>query len=142
MAQQAQKTTSQAPAVLCAGCCCRLFRPLITGFYPQCLFKLIPFVVLSRQQGLLNSYGNITGVGQQTRQQQQEAASAADQGSNSSSALDDSLQQHFTSIQELSDKQALEELLPRLHDVVMRVRTVHCCIMLPYWIAILKHRIM
>jgi hypothetical protein len=40
------------------------------------------------------------------------------------SALDDTLQEHFDSIQELSDKQALEELLPRLRCVLFEVGQV------------------
>ncbi len=43
------------------------------------------------------------------------AASAA------ASVLDQTLQQHFDSIQELSDKQALEDLLPRLKGVLIHV---------------------
>ncbi|KAF6264722.1 Peroxin-3 [Scenedesmus sp. NREL 46B-D3] len=42
----------------------------------------------------------------------------ADEKQRQQAALDDSLAQHFTSIQELSDRQALEELLPRLQQVV------------------------
>lgn len=67
-------------------------------------------------------------MGQQQRQRQQQqagddpAAVGADSGA--ASALDDSLAQHFTSIQELSDRQALEELLPRLQEVVSQVRAV------------------
>lgn len=37
------------------------------------------------------------------------------------SSLDDSLAAHFNSIQELSDRQALEELLPRLQDLLLSV---------------------
>eukprot|EP00878_Enallax_costatus_P033994 GHUV01037591.1.p1 GENE.GHUV01037591.1~~GHUV01037591.1.p1 ORF type:complete len:423 (+),score=131.41 GHUV01037591.1:598-1866(+) len=74
-----------------------------------------------QQELLLQRYGNITGAGQLPRQQQPLAGAAAGAAdSSNTNALDDSLQQHFTSIQELSDRQALEELLPRLHDVVMQ----------------------
>lgn len=47
------------------------------------------------------------------------ADAAAADGSNGAPSLDDSLAAHFNSIQELSDRQALEELLPRLQELLL-----------------------
>jgi hypothetical protein len=49
------------------------------------------------------------------------ADAAAADGSNGAPSLDDSLAAHFNSIQELSDRQALEELLPRLQELLLLV---------------------
>ena len=48
-------------------------------------------------------------------------AVAAAAGADGSNGLDDSLAAHFNSIQELSDRQALEELLPRLQELLLLV---------------------
>jgi hypothetical protein len=87
---------------------------------------LLRIQICRQQEHLLATYGNIHGAGQQ---QQQPAAAAAgpgglaDEQQQQQDALDDSLAQHFASIQELSDRQALEELLPRLQQVVGQVGT-------------------
>eukprot|EP00879_Flechtneria_rotunda_P019143 GHRR01020098.1.p1 GENE.GHRR01020098.1~~GHRR01020098.1.p1 ORF type:complete len:194 (+),score=76.72 GHRR01020098.1:195-776(+) len=89
-----------------------------------------------RQEHVLGTYSNIH-EGAQSQQDQPGAATAghraaaaagsstgestaASPGAAGTPSLDDSLQQHFTSIQELSDRQALEDLLPRLREVVMQ----------------------
>jgi hypothetical protein len=87
-----------------------------------------------QQEQLLATYGNIRGAGQQQQRQTAAAAAAAagpggpadEQQQQQQDALDDSLAQHFASIQELSDRQALEELLPRLQQVVGQVRGAAC----------------
>ncbi|WIA37048.1 hypothetical protein OEZ86_014025 [Tetradesmus obliquus] len=77
-----------------------------------------------QQEQLLATISNLHGAGQQQQQQRRPAAAAAgpgepaDEEQQQQDALDDSLAQHFASIQELSDRQALEELLPRLQQVV------------------------
>ncbi|WIA16827.1 hypothetical protein OEZ85_013764 [Tetradesmus obliquus] len=79
-----------------------------------------------QQEQLLATISNLHGAGQQQQQRRPAAAAAAagpggpadEEQQQQQDALDDSLAQHFASIQELSDRQALEELLPRLQQVV------------------------
>jgi hypothetical protein len=91
---------------------------------------LSPIQTCRQQEQLLATYGNIHRAGQQQRQPAAAAAAAgpigpaAEQQQQQQDALDDSLAQHFASIQELSDRQALEELLPRLQQVVGQVGNV------------------
>jgi hypothetical protein len=49
------------------------------------------------------------------------AAAAPAAGDGSGAELDESLAAHFNTIQELSDRQALEEVLPRLQELLLVV---------------------
>ncbi|KAF8065730.1 VAC8 [Scenedesmus sp. PABB004] len=73
----------------------------------------------------LAALGGITGAGQPARRGPGGAAQGSGERGGGGELgggggeLDESLAAHFASIQELSDRQALEELLPRLHEVLL-----------------------
>jgi len=70
---------------------------------------------------LQSGYSSSTAAAAVGRSRRQSGTAADGLDGSNGASLDDSLAAHFNSIQELSDRQALEELLPRLQELLMEV---------------------
>lgn len=68
---------------------------------------------------LQSGYSSSTAAAAVGRSRRQSGTAADGLDGSNGASLDDSLAAHFNSIQELSDRQALEELLPRLQELLM-----------------------